>query len=103
MVLAVLSSPFTPLADGFGAHAKALGQHARRLSGTSNLTADSGSGTGTGMKGEHHILQQRGDGRPTPSKRQVYSSIAQRTRSQQRSATKQLVLQAQNRDRKSVV
>jgi hypothetical protein len=42
------------------------------------------------MKGVHQILHQACGGRREPSKRQVYSSIAQRTWSQQRSATKQL-------------
>jgi hypothetical protein len=44
------------------------------------------------MKGVHQILHQARGGRREPSKRQVYSSIAQRTRSQQRSATRQFNL-----------
>src|SRR4051812_34005887 len=55
-----------------------------------NLLADSGGGAGLEMKGVHQILHQARGGRREPSKRQVYSSIAQRTRSRQRSATKQL-------------
>src|SRR4051794_3216227 len=92
MVLAVLGSALAPFADGLGTHAEALGQHAGGLGRARNLLADGRGGAGLGMKGVHQILHQARGGRREPSKRQVYSSIAQRTRSQQRSATKQIAV-----------
>jgi len=89
MVLAVLGAALAPFADGFGAHTEALGQHASGLGRAGDLLANGWGGAGLGMKGVHQILHQACGGRREPSKRQVYSSIAQRTRSQQRSATKQ--------------
>ena len=97
MVLAVLCTALAPFADGLGAHAEALGQHAGGLGGAGNLLADGRGGAGLGMKGVHQILHQARGGRREPSKRQVYSSIAQRTRSQQRSATRQLVVDDKSR------
>jgi hypothetical protein len=58
MVLAVLRPTFAPLADGFGAHTEALGQHAGGLGRAGDLLADSGGGAGLGMKGVHQILHQ---------------------------------------------
>src|SRR5215203_5202369 len=90
MVLAVLCSALAPFADGLGAHTKALGQHAGGLGRAGDFLADSRRGAGLRMKGQHQVLPRCGKERTGRSKRQAYSSIAQRTRSQQRSATKQL-------------
>jgi hypothetical protein len=79
-----------PDADGLGGHAKALGQHARGLRGKGDLPTDGRSGAGVGVDGVHQDLPWRGNRRDSPSKRQAQSSIAQRTWSQECSATKQL-------------
>src|SRR5215217_5567869 len=89
MVLAVFGPALAPFADGLGAHAEALGQHAGGLGRAGDFLADGRGGAGLGMNGVHQILLRRGARRRRPSKRQAYSPIAQRTRSQQRSATKQ--------------
>ena len=56
MVLAVLHPAFAPLADGLGAHAEALGQHAGGLCRAGDLLANRRGGAGLGMKGVHHVL-----------------------------------------------
>src|SRR4051794_22014340 len=43
---AVVRTPLAPLADGLGADAEALGQHARALPGAGDVGADRGGGAG---------------------------------------------------------
>ena len=56
MVLAVLHPTFAPFADGLGADAEALRQHAGGLSRAGDLLANSRGGAGLRMKGVHHVL-----------------------------------------------
>ena len=71
MVLAVLCPAFAPLADGLGAYAEALSQHAGGLSRAGDFLANGWSGASLRMKGVHQILHQARGGRREPSKRQV--------------------------------
>ena len=87
-VLAVGRSALAPLADGLGGDAVALGQHAGALVRAGDLGADSRGGTSLGVDGKHQRALRREPRQP--SKRQACASIAQRTRSQQRSTTRQL-------------
>src|SRR5215207_1345064 len=91
-VLAVIRSALAPLADGLGGHAIAAGQHTRGLARAGDLGTDGRGGAGFRVDRWHQDLLARA-GLAHRSKRQAYASIAQRTWSQQRSATKQLVLQ----------
>jgi hypothetical protein len=63
--------------------------NARGLRGAGDCQTYSRGGAGLEVDGQHQVLLRRRDGRRIPSKRQAYCSIAKRTRSQQRSDTKQ--------------
>src|SRR5215212_5583406 len=90
VVLTVVRPALTPLADGLGRDAIALGQDPGWLSGSRNLGPDGRGGASLGVD-RGHQRAPRVPGAPRElSKRQAYASIAQRTWSQQRSATKQL-------------
>src|SRR5215213_11460895 len=91
-VLTVHRTALAPLADRLGGHPIALGQHARGLSGPADLSANRRGGAGFRVDRQHQRLLSRA-GLTHRSKRQAYASIAQRTWSQQRSATKQLNLE----------
>src|SRR5215210_943569 len=89
VVLASGCIALAPLADRLGGHAIALGQYTRGLGGAGDLGADRRGGAGVGMDRVHQDLLGR-EGLASRSKRQANSSIAQRTRSQECSATKQI-------------
>src|SRR5215207_9563790 len=92
VVLAIGRAALAPLADGLGGHAIAAGQHTRGLARAGDLGTDGRGGAGFRVDRWHQDLLARA-GLARRSKRQAYASIAQRTWSQQRSATKHLVLQ----------
>ena len=81
-ILAIVGTAFASLADGLAADPEAARQHACRLTRAGDLLTDGRGGAGTGMNGKHQNLPLQGDERSGCSKRQAYSSIAHRTRSQ---------------------
>src|SRR5512134_2808066 len=82
VVKAVLRPALAPLADRLGAYSIASGQHACGLTRAGDLLTDGRGGADIGMNGKHQNLPLQGDECSGCSKRQAYSSIAQRTRSQ---------------------
>src|SRR3954463_4651018 len=89
-ILTVRRPALAPLADRLGRDAIALSQDPGWLPRSRNLGTDRRGGAGFRVDRGHQDLLAR-EGLAHGSKRQAYASIAQRTRSQERSATKQLV------------
>src|SRR5215218_10443027 len=89
VVLAVGSPALAPFADRLGRHPIALGQYTRGLGGAGDFGPDRWGSAGIGMDRGHQDLLGR-EGLVHWSKRQANPSIAQRTRSQECSATKHL-------------
>src|SRR3954465_3905857 len=88
-ILPVRRPALAPLADRLGRDAIALSQDPGWLPRSRNLGTDRRGGAGLwGDRGRQDLLAR--EGLAHGSKRQAYASIAQRTRSQERSATKQL-------------
>src|SRR5689334_23420996 len=91
VVLAVGSPALAPLADRLSRHPIALGQNPRGLGGAGDLGPDRRGGARISMDRVHQDLLGR-ESLAHRSKRQANSSIAQRTRSKECSATKQVWL-----------